>query len=394
MAEGRENIELDNFGLPEGQEYEYDDFREADPFYTTDLPQVDRLTQQRIELTNQEVDRYIREMNITNEAAKTNLHMNAKIGPDGKLYYNDIRLEKLTGEGFLVPSSLKGKGVAEFKRNVLDAPPEDTITEVLSHEDVINLNVPVEDMTPRNIGTLRDELTLLRTDASGNADKIQGIEDRIEEWNNLNPEYRAFVDELGMANKSLAELYAERDKILSPGPDGMEPPDLTPELREQLAKVDNRIEFFHDQRTVVYEKMAQTRSLREVISDPDLSLKLKLMELFRRKGLTIAAIITALGMTVTAIALSVRGGGSGSGTGKPGADSGSDSSSGPKEIVKQFGEWLKTLAAKSAAAIPGLIGTIVSFILRSAGSVVGFIGEQLWIFLTALTFFVVNRITQ
>ena len=60
----------------------------------------------------------------------------------------------------------------------------------------------------------------------------------------------------------------------------------------------------------------------------------------------------------------------------------------------QFGEWLKALATKSAAAIPGLIGTIVSFILRTAGGVVGFIGDQLFLFLTALTFFIVNRITQ
>ena len=115
--------------------------REIYPFYTSSArdasgalastlgtPQVDCLTQQRTELTNQAVDRYIREMNITNEAAKTHLRVNAKIGLDSKLYYNDIRLEKLRGTGFLSQTSLKGTGLAEFKRNVVDVPSEQAIT--------------------------------------------------------------------------------------------------------------------------------------------------------------------------------------------------------------------------------------------------------------------------
>ena len=398
MAEGIENIGLDVFD-------EQEVLRQADPQYQTSTdsvgynqaetsfnsPQVDRLTQLRVESTQQKVEQYLRAHNITDPGAKTDLRLNARIGPDGKLYYNDIRLEKTRGTGFLAEESLKGVGVADFKRNVLHAPSEQAITNVFNKEDVLNLKVPAEDMTPKNIGTLRDELKLLRMDASGNADKIQTIEARIDEWNNKNPEYKTFVNELSLANKRLADLYAERDKILSPGPDGSEP-ELTPELHEQLAKLENRIEFLHDQRTIVNEKLATTRSLSDVIKDPDLTLRLKLTELFRRKGLTIGAIITAIGMTISTIALAVSRGSGGGGGGNRGDSEADTPYTKAKQIVKQFGKWLKALAAKSTAAIPGLIGTIVSFILKAAGGAVTFIGEQLWIFITALTFFVINRL--
>ena len=63
MAEGGEpfeniDIPLDILNEPE---YEYDeDLREVDPFNRGSMPQVDRLTQQRTELTSQRVDRYIK----------------------------------------------------------------------------------------------------------------------------------------------------------------------------------------------------------------------------------------------------------------------------------------------------------------------------------------------
>ena len=37
-----------------------------------------------------------------------------------------------------------------------------------------------------------------------------------------------------------------------------------------------------------------------------------------------------------------------------------------------MGDGLKTLRAKAASALPGLIGAIVSFIFKAAGSVIGF----------------------
>ena len=188
----------------------------------------------------------------------------------------------------------------------------------------------------------------------------------------------------------LSKLYKARDKLLSL-------PDLTAEQRTDLAKIEDRIEFLYDQVNQVREDIAQTKSLREVIRDPQLSLRAKLTELFRRRGLTIGSLLVALGMTVSAIALGVtktsRAGGAGSNTPDTPTPDGGGPYSKAQQIVRRFGDWLKSLASKSAAALPGIIGSIVSFILRAAGTVVGFIGEQLWIFLTAATFYLFNRLT-
>ena len=210
----------------------------------------------------------------------------------------------------------------------------------------------------------------------------------IEQYNNENPDYRAVDDELKRANMALPELYKERDELLSR-------PELTAEQRTDLAKIEDRIEFYFDQADRARERIAQTKSLREVIRDPQLSLRAKLTELFQRRGLTIGSLLVALGMTVSAIAMGVTGGAGGAGSNKP--DTPTPDGGGPyskaQQIIRRFGDWLKSLASKSAAALPGIIGSIVSFILRAAGTVVGFIGEQLWIFLMAATFYLFNRLT-
>ena len=59
-----------------------------------------------------------------------------------------------------------------------------------------------------------------------------------------------------------------------------------------------------------------------------------------------------------------------------------------KEGLKKFAEWLKELAKKSAIALPGIIASIVGFILKAAAGVVGFMAEHLII----LVFIVVSSI--
>jgi hypothetical protein len=43
-------------------------------------------------------------------------------------------------------------------------------------------------------------------------------------------------------------------------------------------------------------------------------------------------------------------------------------------------EWLKEIAKKSAGALPGIIASIVSFILKAGAEVIGFVAEYLIFF--------------
>ena len=55
-----------------------------------------------------------------------------------------------------------------------------------------------------------------------------------------------------------------------------------------------------------------------------------------------------------------------------------------KDALLTLGDWFKDLASKFASALPGLIGSIASFILTNAGEVVGFVAEHLFILVIAI----------
>lgn len=243
----------------------------------------------------------------------------------------------------------------------------------------------VEDLNPRTIGIIRDQIRTWRTDAGANREMIDIWENKIDQWNELNPEYRAFRDELTMANKGLDRLLKERQELrerlkIEDGAD----------LEEQLARTEMQIEKYGNDITRVQGKLASTRALVDVLRDKTLPLKTKMIELFKRRGLTIAALLTAVGLSISTLALAVKGGSAAASGG--GAAGGVTPSAGrSKTALETLAKWLRALAEKSAAAIPGLIGTIVSFILKTAGSAVSFIGEQLWLFVTAAIFFVITK---
>ena len=112
----------------------------------------------------------------------------------------------------------------------------------------------------------------------------------------------------------------------------------------------------------------------------DKTLGEKIKTLFREQGITIASILTAIGMTtiVKSIQLALTGGGGGSSppAPKPPADK-----QGLKEWVKKhlqaLGRVLAKLAGKAAAALPGIIGSIVSWLLGLLGKAAGFLAENM-----------------
>ena len=114
--------------------------------------------------------------------------------------------------------------------------------------------------------------------------------------------------------------------------------------------------------------------------DKDTSLAEKIRTLFREQGITIASILTAIGMAIGVLveALLPGGAAAASGGGEP-----------PPKDKKSLKEWvrskLKALASllgklgmKAAEALPGIIGGIISWILNRAKDVVGWVSQNLW----------------
>jgi len=60
-----------------------------------------------------------------------------------------------------------------------------------------------------------------------------------------------------------------------------------------------------------------------------------------------------------------------------------ESLTGQKQL-QSLGKWLKALTGKAAAALPGIIGAIVSWLLKTVGSVAVWLAEHMWALAVAL----------
>ena len=52
---------------------------------------------------------------------------------------------------------------------------------------------------------------------------------------------------------------------------------------------------------------------------------------------------------------------------------------------------LKDIGSKVASALPGLIGSIVSFLFKAAGQAIGFLAEHTWLLTLAVVAFLVEK---
>ena len=131
----------------------------------------------------------------------------------------------------------------------------------------------------------------------------------------------------------------------------------------------------------------QITSFKETIAkvlDKDTSLGEKIRTLFREQGITIASILTAIGMAIGVLVEALLPGGSGGGGAAAAASGGP-----PPKNEKGLKEWirnkLKVLASllgrlgiKAAEALPGITGGIISWILNRAKDIVGWVSQNLW----------------
>ena len=110
----------------------------------------------------------------------------------------------------------------------------------------------------------------------------------------------------------------------------------------------------------------------------DTTLAERIRTLFREQGITIASILTAIGMAISTLMLALTGGGGSAPVPAPKQPD----KSGLKEWVKKhlhaLGRALTNLAGKAAAVLPGIIGTIVSWLLSTLGKTATWLAENSW----------------
>ncbi len=135
-------------------------------------------------------------------------------------------------------------------------------------------------------------------------------------------------------------------------------------------------------------QLARMKTLLRNLRDDTRPLGQRLRELFEREGVTIISLVTAAVMTVTAIGLgiatAVRSVTAASPVTPPDQPVRPTFRDRIRDALRKLAGYLKELAKKGAAALPGLIGSVVGFVLRKAGEVVGYLADHLVIILIAI----------
>ena len=113
----------------------------------------------------------------------------------------------------------------------------------------------------------------------------------------------------------------------------------------------------------------------------------RIRTLFKEQGITIVSILTAVGMAIGVLIEALLGGPSASAF-KSGGTSGGDKKGGAREWIKNklkaLSQLLGKLADKALASLPGIIGSIISWILNRANEVVGWLSQNLWALTTGI----------
>ena len=116
----------------------------------------------------------------------------------------------------------------------------------------------------------------------------------------------------------------------------------------------------------------------------------RIRTLFKEQGIMIVSILTAIGMAIGVLIEALLGGPSLSTTTSTSGGTSGDAKKGGgarewiKNKLKALLQLLGKLADKALASLPGIIGSIISWILNRAKEVIGWLSQNLWALITGI----------
>jgi hypothetical protein len=154
---------------------------------------------------------------------------------------------------------------------------------------------------------------------------------------------------------------------------------------ERLSDLQNELAVTKNEIRLHTEAVAQTLDSNKPLFD-------RIRRIFTRNGITLLAVSAALSLIISVVIGSIASSfssGSAQGPAGPQGPPGSSRTSIDEikdwtvDKLKKIAELLKKLAIKVAAAIPGFIGSLLSWILTTAADIFTFLAGHLWVLLIA-----------
>ena len=161
--------------------------------------------------------------------------------------------------------------------------------------------------------------------------------------------------------------------------------DRIKKLRDELNERNEEINILKDEASKQINQIKE--SITQFLDKETGTLGERIRTFFKEQGITIISILTALGMTLGVLIEALLGGPSTS-TSTPQSTTTSDKKGGAREWIKNklkaLSSLLGKLAAKAGAALPGIIGSIVAWLLNHAKEVVDWLSNNLWALITGV----------
>ena len=167
-------------------------------------------------------------------------------------------------------------------------------------------------------------------------------------------------------------------------------------LRDELTEGNKEIDILKGEASKQINQIKE--SITKFLDKETGTLGERIRTLFKEQGITVVSILTAVGMTIGVLIEAILGGPSASAP-TSGGTSGGDKKGGAREWIKNklkvLSQLLGKLADKALASLPGIIGSIISWILNRAKEVVGWLSQNLWALITGVgvliyTYFMTN----
>ena len=156
-------------------------------------------------------------------------------------------------------------------------------------------------------------------------------------------------------------------------------------LRGELTERNEEIDILEGEASKQINQIRE--SITKFLDKETGTLGKRIRTLFKEQGITIVSILTAVGMAIGVLVEALLGGPSASAPTSQSTNT-SDKKGGAREWIKNklkaLSQLLGKLADKALASLPGIIGSIISWILNRAKEVIGWLSQNLWALITGV----------
>ena len=276
----------------------------------------------------------------------------------------------------------------QFARELNELPTNKDNRDNIMLQDIINKN---EIATDNSIKLIETSLTEIGVEASSQTGGLT-----LSELQGLDKELRTISGSLRSAvARSMAkriDIDKEKQKVEEIANDETYSDEQREEVRARLKRFQDEQKAINDQIRILKGRYSnQIYQIRESVMkflDKETgTLGERIRTLFKEQGITIVSILTAVGMAIGVLIEALLGSPTMSTTTSQSTTT-SDKKGRAREWIKNklkaLSQLLGKLADKALASPPGIIGSIISWILNRTKELIGWLSQNLWALVTGV----------